>query len=191
MAPDYFELSVDEFLGRVSEATAAPGAGPVAATVVALAAGLTAMAAGLSRRHLPEAEELAGRALELQELVKPLAKRDADVYADVLRAQARPADDPERADAVRAALSAAADVPLEMATVGMEVLEAAEKVARQGNPSLRGDAVTACLLAQAAVHATAGLVELNLSDPEDPRRVRAAELRVASRSTQFSLSAPS
>lgn len=188
---DPLELPVVELLAQVAAPTPAPGAGGVSATVVALAAGLVAMSAGLSRRQLPEAEELASRALELQEQAKPLAGRDAAAYAEVLAAQARPADDPDRAAAVQAALSRASDVPLEIAVVGAAVADIAADVVHRGNPNLRGDALTGCLLAQAAVRAAVVLVELNLSDrPDDPRRSRAAELGAAASRDPLSTDAP-
>lgn len=174
--PDNLDLTVAEFLDRVAAPTAAPGAGAAAATAVALGAALTAMAAGLSRRHLPEADLLVARAVELQEQVKPLGQRDAAVYGEVLRERGRSRDDPERAGRVREALSRAADIPLEIAGVGVAVLELASDVAARGNPSLRGDALTGCLLAQAGVRAAVGLVTLNLDDRNDPRLLHAAEL---------------
>ena len=177
--PGYLDLSVEEFLGQVAAATAAPGAGAVSATVVALAAGLTAMAAGLSKPQLPDADERAARAMRLQARVKPLAQRDAAVYGEVLAAQARSADDPGRAEALRSALSDAADVPLEIAEIALEVLEAASELVARGNPNLAGDAGTAGLLAQAAVRSSTALVALNLPDADDPRRVRAAQLVAA------------
>ena len=137
------------------------------------------MAAGLSRRHLPEADRLADRAVQLQQRAAPLGQRDAAAYAEVLRARGLAQDDPGRADAVREALSRAADVPLEIAEIGLAVLDLAAEVAREGNPNLRGDALTGCLLAQAGVRAAAILVELNLDDPDDPRRLRAVELSEA------------
>lgn len=174
--PDYLDLSLTDFLDRTAAATAAPGAGAAVATAVALAAGLAAMSAGLSKRHLPEADDVAARAQELQARVKPLAQRDAEIYGEVLRARALDRDDPGRPDAVREALSRAADVPLEMAEVAAEVFGLAAAVVRRGNPALEGDALTSCLLSQAGVRAAAVLVELNLPDPDDPRRARAAEL---------------
>jgi methenyltetrahydrofolate cyclohydrolase len=172
----YLDLSLGEFLNRVSAPTPDPGAGAVAATTVAIAAALTAMSAGLSKRQLPEAEALRTRALELRNRVEPLGDKDAEAYAGVLAARARPADDPERSVAVRTALEEASDVPLEIADAGVDVLEIALAVARDGNPNLKGDALTACLLAQAGIRAAATLVELNLADELDPRRVRAARL---------------
>ncbi len=178
---DYLDLRVTDYLDEVAAATPAPGAGAASATVVALAAGLAAMAAGLSRRQLPEAEQLAARMRALQERAKPLAQRDASAYGDVLAALERQRDDPTRAAAVQEALSRAAEVPLEIAEVGAALIDVAADVARRGNPNLRGDALTACLLAQAAVAAATALVELNLPDVTDPRRVRGAELADAAR----------
>ena len=185
----YLDLSLSDYLDQVAAATAAPGAGAAAATTVALAAGLAAMAAGLSRRQLAEADEAARRMQELQERVKPLAEADAAAYGDVLSAQASPGI--QRAAAVHEALVRAADVPLEVATIGAAVLDTAADVARNGNPRLRGDALTACLLAQAAVLAATALVELNLPDGGDPRRVRAAELADAARSASLPPVTPS
>ena len=188
---DFLDLSLEEFLEQVAAPTPAPGAGAVSATVVALAAGLAAMSAGLSTRQLPDAGELAERMRRLQERVAPLAQRDAAAYGEVLSAHRASGPGPERTTAVREALSRAADVPLEMATIGMSVLDVAADVARRGNPNLRGDALTACLLAQSAVEATTALVELNLPDAEDPRRVRAAALASAARNTSLPPVTPS
>jgi methenyltetrahydrofolate cyclohydrolase len=177
---DFLGLAVGDYLDAVARPTPAPGAGPVSATVVALAAGLAAMSAGLSRRQMTDADELAAAALRLQERARPLGQRDAEAYAAVLEALRRRTDDPERPGAVQAALSAAADVPLEIAAVGAGVLDIAADVVRRGNPNLRGDALTACLLAQGAVRSAVVLVGLNLADaPEDPRHRRAGELTAA------------
>ena len=179
--PGYLDLSVRDYLGQVAAATPAPGAGAVSATTVALAAGLAAMAAGLSHRQLPDAGQLADRMRDLQQQAAPLAQRDAAAYGEVLAALRRPADDPDRPAALHEALARAADVPLEIAALGATVLDVAADVAERGNPNLRGDALTSCLLAQAAVRAATALVVLNVADDRDPRRVRAAELDGAAR----------
>lgn len=174
--PDYLELTVAELLDRVAAPSAAPGAGAAAAMAVSLGAALTAMAAGLSGRHLPDADRLVARALQLQEQAQPLGQRDAVAYGEVLRERGRPREDPERADRVREALSRAADIPLEIAVIGVAVMELASDVVQRGNPNLKGDALTGCLLAQSAVRAAVVLVQLNLDDPDDPRLLRAAQL---------------
>lgn len=140
--------------------TAAPGGGSVAAVVAAFAAALTEMAA----RYAAE-EEAATRAGALRARFLELAQEDAEAYAAVLGAQGE-----ER----QQALSRAADVPLDLAESAVEVTELANRLAAGGNPSLRGDAMTAALLAAAAAKAAANLVEINLADrPEDERVARA------------------
>jgi formiminotetrahydrofolate cyclodeaminase len=123
---------------------------------ISLAAALTGMAARLSTGQLDEADELLERAESLRERAAPLAQADATVYERVIEAQRENGD-------VQAALSAAADVPLEVAKVGAEVAEIATRLAEYGNPNLRGDALAAVLLAEAGTRAAVSLVEINLS----------------------------
>jgi formiminotetrahydrofolate cyclodeaminase len=151
------------FLDSVAARTAAPGGGSVAAVVAAFAAALTEMAA----RYAGE-EEAATRAGGLRARFLELAGEDAEAYAAVLGAKGE-----ER----QQALSRAADVPLEVAESAVEVAELANRLAETGNPTLRGDALTAALLASAATKAAANLVEINLeARPEDDRIARARAL---------------
>ena len=169
---------LDQFLDAIAAETPAPGGGSVAAVVVAMAAGLVAMAARFSAARWDEAEGLAERADELRRRVAPLAPADARAYEEVLTAFRLPRDlAPEvREDAVANALSHAAEVPLEIAREASEVAALAALVADRGNPNLRGDAVTAALLAAAGARAAANLVEINLwARADDPRRERARE----------------
>jgi formiminotetrahydrofolate cyclodeaminase len=163
IVPDYTELPLARFLDMVASREPAPGGGASAAVAVALAAALTAMAARFSTEHLDDAGTVADRAEELRSRVMPLAQADAAAYGRVLDAYRIPRDDEERRRKIREALSDAADVPLSVAEVGAEVAGNAGQLAAAGNPNLRGDAVTATILARAAVHAAATLVEINVS----------------------------
>jgi formiminotetrahydrofolate cyclodeaminase len=163
IVPDYTELPLARFLDMVASREPAPGGGASAAVAVALAAALTAMAARFSTEHLDDAGTVADRAEELRSRVMPLAQADAAAYGRVLDAYRIPRDDEERRRKIREALSDAADVPLSVAEVGAEVAGNAGRLAEAGNPNLRGDAVTATILARAAVHAAATLVEINVS----------------------------
>ncbi len=135
----------------------------MAAVAVALAAGLSGMAARLSVDHLADATGLAEWADRLRRRVAPLAQEDATAYGLVLAAYRNQDDGAPgvRRERIRTALSGAADVPLAIAEAGVEVVEIAARLAREGNPSLRGDAVAAALLAEAGVRAAAVLVEIN------------------------------
>jgi len=143
----------------------------VAAIAVALAAGLAGMAARLSTGQMSDAPELAGQADAFRRRVAPLARADAESYGRVLEAHRDPED---RTARVRDALSGAADVPLAVAEAGSEVAAIASRLAEEGNPNLRGDALAAVLLAGAGVRAAAALVGINLStanvDDDRPKR---------------------
>ena len=182
--PDYLEMPVRRFLDLLAAGESAPGGGSAAAVSVALAAGLSSMAARLSTQQLADAAGLAARAEGLRERVAPLARADAVAYGRVLAAQ-RSLEADER---VWAALSEAADVPLAVAEAGAEVAGIAARLASEGNPNLKGDALCAVLLADAGVRAAATLVEINLSgEPtEDGRLGRTREFVEAAASARRS-----
>lgn len=154
-----------EFLGQVAARVPAPGGGGAAAVTGALAAALVAMAARFSGSHLPAADGVAGQADRLRERAAALADRDAAAYRAVLAAYALPRDEGagERRQRIRAALHGAALVPLEISEIAAQVAGLAAEVAAQGNPNLRGDAVTAAHLAEAAARSAAALVDINVT----------------------------
>ena len=177
--PDYTGLPLGRFVDMVASREPAPGGGASAAVAVALAAALTAMAARFSADHLANAETIADRAEVLRNRVMPLAQADAAAYGRVLDAYRTPRDDEEkRRRRIREALSEAADVPLSIAEVGVEVAGNAARLVEEGNPNLRGDAVTAAALAKAGVRAAATLVEINVSagGADDDRLSRVDQL---------------
>ena len=102
---------------------------------------------------------------------------DAAAYGRVLDARRASHDDEEeRRRRVREALSEAADVPLAVAGIGAEIVDAAVWLAEEGNPNLRGDALTAAALAGAGVRAAVALVEINISaGGDDGERLSRAE----------------
>jgi formiminotetrahydrofolate cyclodeaminase len=176
--PNYAELPLGRFVDMVASREPAPGGGASAAVAIALAAALTAMAARFSADHLADAETIADRAEELRNRVMPLAQADAAAYGRVLDAYRTPRDDDEkRRRRIREALSEAADVPLSIAEVGVEVAGNAARLVEEGNPNLRGDAMTAAL-AKAGVRAAATLVEINVSagGADDDRLSRVDQL---------------
>ena len=149
----------------------------MAAVAVALAAGLSGMAARLSAGQLADAEGLADRADVAMRRVAPLARIDAESYGRVLDAYREP-DAETRRERVSDALSGATDVPLAVAEIGNEVAGIAARLVEEGNPNLEGDAIAALLLAEAGVRAATVLVEINLSSANvhDDRLGRTNEL---------------
>ena len=174
-ASEYLDLPLRAFLAQVASGNPAPGGGSVAAVAVALAAGLSGMAARLSAGQL--ADGLAERADAARLRVAPLARMDAESYGRVIDAYREP-DSETRRERVSDALSGATDVPLAVAEVGNEVAGIAARLVEEGNTNLVGDAITAVLLAEAGVRAAVVLAEINLSSAnvEDNRLGRANEL---------------
>ena len=173
--PAYLDMTVGRFLDALSATTPDPSGGGVAALAVALAAGLCVMTAGLSARQLPEAPRLAEQARRLRDRAAPLAQADAEAYRAVIAALR--ARDPAAPGEPRmaAALSQACVVPMEVAEIGAELAAVAAAIAAGGNPNVRGDAVTAALLAAAGSRAAAALVRINLAGAEDDDRPARAE----------------
>jgi methenyltetrahydrofolate cyclohydrolase len=152
----FLDQPVRGFLDQLAERTPTPGGGGAAAVTGALAAGLVAMAARFSVAQLPAAGDLASRADELRRRVADLADIDARAYAAVLETRRG------EAAARREALQGAALVPLEIAEIGAQVAELALRVSEEGNPNLRGDAVTGAVLAAASARSAASLVDINV-----------------------------
>lgn len=178
------DLTVQELCETVAAQTSAPGGGSVAAIVTAFAASLTAMAARFATEEWEDAAGAVAQAEALRARVLPLADEDARAYESFLLARRMSEDfDPQVRDAaIGEALSRAADVPLAIAEAALDVASLAAELVEHGNPNLRGDAATAALLSEAAVRATANLVEINLATREgDDRIERARELVEMSR----------
>jgi methenyltetrahydrofolate cyclohydrolase len=158
------DLSMDRFLELVAAQEPAPGGGAVAALAAAMAAGLVAMASRFSGRHLEDAPGITQQADRLRGQAVVLADEDALAYGAVQAAYALPKEpDPDaRRERIRAALTRATEVPLEVARVAADTAVLGSQLVDHGNPNLKGDAVTAVLLARAAAQASATLVELNV-----------------------------
>jgi formiminotetrahydrofolate cyclodeaminase len=156
------EQPLAQFLGEVASATPAPGGGSSAGVTLALAAALAEMSARLAGES-----GAAARAGELRAEAIELAERELSSYAPVLDAIRLPGDDPSRSGRVGEALLEASRTPLAIAERAAEVAKLGAEVARASSPSVRGDALTGTLLAEAAAAAAATLVEINLAGHPD------------------------
>jgi formiminotetrahydrofolate cyclodeaminase len=132
----------------------------VAALVVAMSAGLVAMAARVSGDLGAVAQ-----AESIRERVAPLAGEDEEAYREALSAMRAPAGETaeQRDEAIRRALMRAAEVPLQIAEAAGNAASLAASVAERGSEAVRGDAAAAALLAAAAARAAANLVAINLA----------------------------
>jgi methenyltetrahydrofolate cyclohydrolase len=192
---DFSSQSVTELCDTVAAETSAPGGGSVAAIAAALAASLVAMAARFSKEQWEDAAGAVPQAEALRARLLHLADDDSHAYENVLLALRMPkeVDEEVRDAAIGDALSRAADVPIAIAEAALDVAQLACELAERGNQNLHGDAAAAAFLAEAAVRASANLVEINLATREgDERLERARELvEVVRRTSRRVAQAPS
>ena len=139
-----------------------------------MAAALVEMTAGFAG-DVTGAGAAGDRAAQLRQRAVELADLDLASYRPVLDARRRGTDDPARPDALAAALSAASEVPLEVARVSAEVSALAAGLADTGSRFLIGDATTAAVLAHAACQSATALVQINLKGATDERPTQAAQ----------------
>lgn len=167
------DLRLREFLDEVAAEGRAPGSGTVAALVTAAAAGLLTKVARASKDTWSDAAGIAAQAESLRERAAPLAQADADEYEAALRAGDETGDESvERRDfALGRAYARAAEPPLRIVEAATDVAHLAVTVERNGEPSLRADAVAAGALAAGAARAAAELVAVNLTASAGDERV--------------------
>ena len=156
----FLDQTLTVFLEQTAARQPAPGGGSAAALTVALAAGLTAMAARFCAPQAGDSEELAIQADQLRHRAAALVDEDARAYQAVL--------DTRRGCGVasstaREAMQHAAIVPLQICELAGQTAALAARLATDGNPNLRGDAITAALLAEAAARSAASLVRINIA----------------------------
>lgn len=180
------------FLDALAEGTPAPGGGAAAAITAALAAALTAMAGRLALSRgdpavRPAAEHVVESAEALRARLLELSERDSRAYRALLAAlRSGEGGEAERAAGRMVAWREAARVPAEVVRASREVCLLARRMAREGLPSARGDALMATLLAAAAAAGSQVNLRLNLQGagrPED-LRVLADQSEILLRDTQ-------
>jgi formiminotetrahydrofolate cyclodeaminase len=176
---EFADLRLAEIVEAVAARDPTPGAGPSLAWTCALAAALVEMVSAVSLRQEPELpaaiEARRDRAHALRTTALSLADLDAAAYRDVL-AVGRRRDEPGHPQRLRRALADAADPLVRVVETAREVAELATGAATEARGGVRGEAITALVLAESVARGGVPLVELNLaSDPQDPRRALVRE----------------
>jgi formiminotetrahydrofolate cyclodeaminase len=177
--PDFADQSLSEIVDSVAARDPTPGAGPSLAWTLALAAALVEMTSAVMLRKEPDApaaiEARRNRAHALRTTALALADLDAAAYREVLAVQHR-RDEPGHQPRLRQALADAADPLVQMAQAAREVSELATAAVADARGGIRGEAITALVLAASVARGAVPLVELNLAgDPQDPRRALVRE----------------
>jgi formiminotetrahydrofolate cyclodeaminase len=182
MAP-FADRPLAEIVASVASRDPTPGAGPSLAWTCALAAALVEMVSAVTLRQDPglptavEARRERAHALRLGAL--SLADLDAAAYGEVLTVQRR-RDEPGHPQRLRQALADAADPLVRIVQTAGEVAELAAAAVADARGAVRGEAMTALVLAEGVARGGGPLVALNLAgDPQDPRRALVSEAAAA------------
>ncbi len=152
--------------------------------MVATAAALLEKCARLSARTWIGSAEALGEAHALRLRSEELVEEDVHAYLAYVEAA-------RSGVGLDAAHAATVDVPLDVLRAAAGVSELADRLATNGNPRLRADAVAAAFLAGAAAETAAMLIRENLSPTSRDRRlVEARSLARAASARARRLGAP-
>jgi formiminotetrahydrofolate cyclodeaminase len=180
---------IDAYLDRLASSDPTPGGGSAATLVGAMGAALCAMVARITagaERHAAvrdDALALAEAADRLRERFAAARPLDEAAYGRVIAAQGLPRGTPEekdaRAEALRRALTGAAEAPLAAAGLAAEGLGLAEGAVALGNAHLVSDVECAVHFFRAAFSASVANVRINHRFLKDPATVDAQNERLS------------
>jgi formiminotetrahydrofolate cyclodeaminase len=176
-AGSFANLTVTQFVERLSSGEPVPGGGAASAVGASLGAALVSMVAALSTgkpKYVAYEATLArcgaaGRELAAEFMV--LADRDAEAYAGYSAALKMPreseAQQAARKQAIHAAARAASEAPWECVKACARLVVAAESLAGRSNVNAASDVLVAALLGEAAARGAAENVLINLPSTGD------------------------
>ena len=176
------DLTVKEFIDKVTGNDPVPGGGSVSALNGSLAASLAAMVANLTvgrKKYAEVNDEMEGLSARLTGLSAQLLNdvdRDAEAYDRVFAAFKLPKETDEekavRTEAIQRETKYAAEVPMEVARTAHAMLPLIDTVARKGNSNAVTDACVAMMCARTSVLGALLNVRINLTSITDEAFVK-------------------
>ena len=180
---DILSMPVRDFVAAVAAKTPTPGGGSVAGVVGALATALGEMTLNFTRgkkkfaQYEAQHAHLAARLERSRRMFESLVSDDVSAYTLYRDASAMP-EGREKDQAMQLALSAAINVPREMAKLTLAMMEDLQALGPSCNPYLISDLVAGAALGAAAVRLCDYNVRINA--PQLADRVAAEDVRAAS-----------
>jgi formiminotetrahydrofolate cyclodeaminase len=169
--------TIEGFLTVLGSDAATPGGGAAAALAGATGAALVSMVGRLTmgRPGMDEVEARMAAAVERADAAVSrflrLADEDAAAFEAVMSAfrMSKTGDEERsaRSSAIQAAYRGAADAPLEVARLAVELMEVADDVTTAGNPNAASDGLSAAASLHAAVVCACANVEINVAGLHD------------------------
>ena len=162
------DLTVTDFLERLSSKAPVPGGGAVAGVANAIAAGLGGMVIAYSlgkkslAAHQTMLSESAGTLETLRTLSMQQADADAAAYGCLNALWGRPEDDPERVDGFQDAVRGAIAAPGSIMETSSRILEVLKRLPGRSAPHLGSDLAIAIETATLGARAAERNVTVNL-----------------------------
>ncbi|MCX6776521.1 MAG: cyclodeaminase/cyclohydrolase family protein [Candidatus Micrarchaeota archaeon] len=166
-------MKLCEFLDELASPSAAPGGGSASALLCSTAASLVCMVCHLTigKKGYEESEPELKRVLEEAEVLRKktedLIDEDTNAFKKVMAAYKIPEENTQRNVMIQNALKDATATPLEVARIGVRILELAKIVAFRGNINSVSDAGGAALAADAGFRGAIFNVKINLKSMND------------------------
>ncbi len=171
-------ISITDFLDRLSSDAPTPGGGSVAALTGALSCSLTSMVGSLTygkkkyEEYWKEAKKIIEEAKELREDFLSLFYEDMEVFTKLMATFGLPGKTEEekekKAEAIQQATKRAIEVPLNVMKKSQRAAEVAFAMAKIGNLNAISDAGIAGEMALAACRSASYNVLINLNFLNDP-----------------------
>ena len=170
-------LSTSELIDEVSTNSPAPGGGSVSALLGSLGASLCSMVASLTFQkkdyiHLrEEMSELGVEAQSLKERLTCLIDEDTNAFNSIMLSNKLPSATNEEKKiknvSIKNAYQLAIDIPYEVASLCLKVLQLCAPLTKKGNPNSISDVGVACESALAGFRGASMNVMINLSGLSD------------------------
>lgn len=184
----YLNKPVQEYLSDLASGQPTPGGGSAAALSGAMASALACMVARLTLNKADyaavhsEIETVLQHVEQARERFQQLMQADIDAYGQLSACFKMPrTTDQERAartQAIQAALSSAALVPLEVAELAAQLVQYCQRIAEIGNKNVLSDIATATSLASGAGNGASWMVRTNLHSMKDEQQVESLSERL-------------
>jgi len=172
MAVGGLRAGIEPFIEQLAAPTATPGGGSAAAASGAMAAGLAAMVASMSRgkkaylQYESQLSEALAQLSILREELKAAIDADAESYNEVRKAYRAAKDSANGSKLIVSALRQATNAPIGVAEKVVEVRRIANELKPITNPNMGSDLTTAIALANAGLEGSLANVQINLDSLE-------------------------
>jgi len=167
------DMKMYEFLDELASSSPTPGGGSASALLCSIGASLLCMVCRLTigKKDYEESEAELKKVLAEAEILRKRAEglidEDARIFNEVMAAYQTPRDNPLRPNIIQDALKNANSVPLQVAEIGIRVLELSKVVAFKGNVKSISDAGVAALAADGGVRGSIVNVRINMQSMKE------------------------